>query len=225
MWLSSPCSTIQLLHNSCRLSITISNPSPLCGTSVLRTRSDLPAIQGNSLTPLPVIHTATNSLPPSDNPMRLLASPSDITHNFVQVALASASLATSAILALSGSDPGPLSAPRSLAATFAPSDRRTLGSSRTLGNNNSFCPPGSRRTHIDSDSLAGCCSLSCINSCSCTARSGIDLHIDCRAIQSMIYTSSVLLLLQLRQHVGPAADWRTVDPTTAATKCNGPSFC
>ena len=105
-------------------------------------RSSVRYIWWQGWDPLP----ASRRQGPSDNPMRLLASPSDITHNFLQVALASASFATSAILALSGSDPGPLSAPRSLAVTFAPSDLRTLGSSRTLGNNNSFCPPGSRRT-------------------------------------------------------------------------------
>ena len=99
------------------------------------------------------------SLPSSDNILCLLASPSDNTHSLLQVSLASASLATSAILALSGSDPGPLSAPRSLAATFAPSDLRTLGSSRTLSNKYSFCPLGSRHSPIDSDSLAGCCLL------------------------------------------------------------------
>ena len=70
--------------------------------------------------PLPVIHKAIYSLPPSDNLLRLFASSSGNTHNLLQISLASASLATSVILALSGSDPFPLSTPRSLAVTFAP---------------------------------------------------------------------------------------------------------
>ena len=81
-------------------SVAISNLSPLCGTSVLRTHSDPPAIQGDSLTPLLGIHTAIHSLPPSDNPMHLRTSPSGNSHNLLQVSLASASLATSALLAL-----------------------------------------------------------------------------------------------------------------------------
>ena len=91
-----------------------------------------------------------NSLPSSDNILCLLASPSDNTHSLLQVSLASASLAAAAILTLSGSDPGPLSAPRSLEVIFAPSDLRTLGSSSTLGNKYSFCPLGSRRCSNDS---------------------------------------------------------------------------
>ena len=44
---------------------------------------------------------------------------------------AAATVAPSAIL--TGSDPRPLSLPRTLAATFAPGDLRTLGDSHTLG--------------------------------------------------------------------------------------------
>ena len=103
--------------------------------------------------PLLVIHTAIHSLPLSDNFLRLHANPSGNTHNLLQVSLASASLATSAILALSGSDLGPLSAPHSLAATFAPSDLHSLGSSHTLGNRVYSCPLGSCRSPIDSSWL------------------------------------------------------------------------
>ena len=135
-------------------SVAISDLSLLCGTSVLCTRSDPPVIP---LTPLPGIHTAIYSRPPSNNSMHLLTSPSGNTHNLLQVSLASAvSLATSAILALCGSDPDPLRTPHSLVATFAPSNLHTLGSSRTLGNKYLFCPLGSRRCSNDS---ASCCSL------------------------------------------------------------------
>ena len=120
--------------------------SPHCGTSVICAHSDLPAIQGNSLMPLPVIHTAIHSLPLSDNLLRLLASSSGNTHNLLQISLASVSLATSVILALSGSNFGPLSTPHSLAATFAASNLRSPGSSCTLGTKD--CPLGSSLTLV-----------------------------------------------------------------------------
>ena len=72
----------------------------------------------HSLTPLPVIHTTINSLPPSENLLCLLGSPSGNTYNLL-LAFASVSFATSAILALFGSDLSPLSTPCSLVATFA----------------------------------------------------------------------------------------------------------
>ena len=105
-----------------------SNLSPHCGTSVICACSDLPAIQGNSLMPLPVIHMAIHSLPLSDNLLHLLASPSGNTHNLLQISLASASLATSVILALSCSN------------------LRSPGSSCTLGNKD--CPLGSSLTLV-----------------------------------------------------------------------------
>ena len=136
MWLSSPCSTIQLLHNSCRLSITISNPSPLCGTSVLRTRSDLPAIQGDSLTPLPVIHTATAFLQatifcvslPAPLTLRTISYKSHLPQRLLQPQRSSLSLAAiqarSALLAL-------LRRP-SLLVTFALLEAHTLSAKNIL---------------------------------------------------------------------------------------------
>ena len=113
-------------------------------------------------------------------------------------ALATATLATSAFLALTGSDSGPLSAPRSLAelapvATFALLAAHTLSASFLLPLSLFL---GSCRSLRDSYSNA--------------------------SRRSRLNTSSAHLLL-LRPLVGPAADWRAVDPTTA-TKCERPEL-
>ena len=84
--------------------------------SVTCTHSDPPAIQGDTLTPLPVILTAIHNLTPIANPCYALWQ-----HAQSIIPSASVALATSVILTLSGSNPSPLSAPYSLAATFAPS--------------------------------------------------------------------------------------------------------
>ena len=151
-----------LLHTSHSLSVVISTLSSRCSTSLLHACSDLLAIQGDSLTPLPVVHKVINSLfTLSDNPLRLLASPSGNMHDLLQVSLPSAPFET-------------LSNPRSLwqwswpaqhsslscsnliAVTFAPSDPCFSGSSSSLGNKISSCRLGSHRSTINSDWVAGC---------------------------------------------------------------------
>ena len=112
--------------------------------------------------PLPMIHTAIHSLPPSNKCLCLPSSLPGNTHSLLQVPFAcfSASCHVSnshSLWQMFCMHACPLSAPQSLVVAFAPSDVRSPGSSHYKIS--CWCL-GSHRSLIDFDSLAGCCSLS-----------------------------------------------------------------